>query len=302
MTPLERRYRLLLLSYPKRYRQERSEEITGTLLELARPGQRYPTPREVATLILAGLRTRARGADGPTSATLWPGALRLATLFLLADAAALTLAELLAHAIDAMLINGEPPAWRDGVGLLTLVLIGGALVACAASRRALTLPLIVLAALASYGFPQRMVDGGISWVLPLAALASLPLLRWRAPATRHPSRWLLTVPVALIVLPTQLPVLFTADSWVYTILFSNQFEILVALLIVCLLWSVVDARVPFAAGTVMLAFAVPALLALVTGGSGLYRSSLVRDAWVWGITAVVPLVVGSACAKRQARL
>lgn len=80
MTPLERRYGRLLLAYPAPYRAARGDEILGTLMEAARPGQTRPTLRERRALLLGGLRVRF-GADRrlPT-ATNW----RLAAMFGLA--------------------------------------------------------------------------------------------------------------------------------------------------------------------------------------------------------------------------
>jgi len=57
---LERRYRLLLLAYPADYRRERGDEIVGTLLDAAQPGQVWPRPPEVADLLGSGLRRRLR--------------------------------------------------------------------------------------------------------------------------------------------------------------------------------------------------------------------------------------------------
>jgi hypothetical protein len=53
---LARGFRLLLLAYPRDYRRDRGEEIVDTLLEMAPPGQRRPTPRQAANLVRNGLR------------------------------------------------------------------------------------------------------------------------------------------------------------------------------------------------------------------------------------------------------
>jgi Sigma-70, region 4 len=58
--PLERRYRLLLLAYPADYRRDRGDEIVGTLLDTAEPGQTWPRTAEVADLVGSGLRRRLR--------------------------------------------------------------------------------------------------------------------------------------------------------------------------------------------------------------------------------------------------
>jgi hypothetical protein len=59
MTPLERRYRLLLHAYPRSYREHRGEEMLDTLLAGAAPGQTRPSWRDAADLIGGGARERA---------------------------------------------------------------------------------------------------------------------------------------------------------------------------------------------------------------------------------------------------
>lgn len=60
MTPIERRYRLLMRAFPRWYRRERGAELLTTLLDDAGPGQRRPTPAEALDLIRGGLRARFR--------------------------------------------------------------------------------------------------------------------------------------------------------------------------------------------------------------------------------------------------
>jgi DNA-directed RNA polymerase specialized sigma24 family protein len=83
--PLARRYRTLLLAYPDSYRHQRGEELLGTLMDAARPGQRRPTAAEAADLVLGGLRQRLGGA---LAADLESG-LQVAAPFALALAAGL---------------------------------------------------------------------------------------------------------------------------------------------------------------------------------------------------------------------
>ncbi|MFF5079009.1 hypothetical protein ACFY36_18295 [Actinoplanes sp. NPDC000266] len=86
MSTLERRYQLLVrLFYPAGYRHEREAEIVGTYLELAPPGKRRPSPRDVADLATAGARQHLRATD---VTELRPG-LRLAGLLAMATATAL---------------------------------------------------------------------------------------------------------------------------------------------------------------------------------------------------------------------
>ncbi len=58
---LERRYARLLRCYPATDRERLSGQLLATLSELARPGQRWPDPRQATALILAGIRARSGG-------------------------------------------------------------------------------------------------------------------------------------------------------------------------------------------------------------------------------------------------
>jgi hypothetical protein len=59
MSPLERRCRSLLRTYPRWYRRQRGDEMLATLLEASQPGQRWPSARDARALIMGGLRVRA---------------------------------------------------------------------------------------------------------------------------------------------------------------------------------------------------------------------------------------------------
>lgn len=55
---LARRYRRLLLAYPRAYRRFRGDELLGALLDAAPPGRTRPTVRETSDLVRHGLRAR----------------------------------------------------------------------------------------------------------------------------------------------------------------------------------------------------------------------------------------------------
>ncbi|NES25988.1 hypothetical protein GCE86_26160 [Micromonospora terminaliae] len=67
---LARRYRRLLLAYPRAYRRERGEEILGLLLDGAPAGRTRPTLREAADLVRAGLRCRL-GRPASSTVGVW---------------------------------------------------------------------------------------------------------------------------------------------------------------------------------------------------------------------------------------
>jgi hypothetical protein len=134
---------------------------------------------------------------------------------------------------------------------LTLLLAAGALVLLAAGRPVPALALAVggvAAQLWAYSWSvPGMVPWGLTsahmWPLPLAA-ALLVLLAWRRPAAApRPWRWLLALPVGVLVLPTSFDASFPSD------------QLFVLVLLGALVWSVVDARVPVALSAVLLAYA-----------------------------------------------
>lgn len=70
--PLARRYRRLLLCYPRDYRRERGAELVATLLEAAPPGRVRPSLREAANLIGHGVRARL-GRPASRTVVAWAG-------------------------------------------------------------------------------------------------------------------------------------------------------------------------------------------------------------------------------------
>lgn len=89
-SPLERRYRRLLLTYPREYRAERADEIVATYLDTVPPGRRWPSPYDATDILGAGLRERLRehGALGliaalPLTATIALNTLVAVAAFLL---------------------------------------------------------------------------------------------------------------------------------------------------------------------------------------------------------------------------
>ena len=79
---LRRRYERLLFTYPPAYRMAHGEEMLSTLLEAARPDQRFPALRESASLLLGGLRTRAQQAARQSPRRLWADGLQLGVLLI----------------------------------------------------------------------------------------------------------------------------------------------------------------------------------------------------------------------------
>ncbi|WP_371782975.1 hypothetical protein [Streptosporangium subroseum] len=105
---LERRYRRLLLGYPRGYRSGYGGELIATLLDTAEPGRTLPSARESFALIVGGLRTRVAYA---TERPAWVDGVHLGVL-------ALSVAQLAMLAPYATTV----PLWV-GLSALAVVLI-----------------------------------------------------------------------------------------------------------------------------------------------------------------------------------
>jgi hypothetical protein len=60
VSPLERRYRRLLIAYPRAHRIAYGEEMLGVLMDSAGPAQRHPSATDMLHLLRHGLLSRAR--------------------------------------------------------------------------------------------------------------------------------------------------------------------------------------------------------------------------------------------------
>ncbi|MFG6195958.1 hypothetical protein [Nonomuraea sp. JJY05] len=123
MTSLERRYRRLLLAYPRQYRVAHGDELVDVLLESADPGRNVPVPREAWGLLVGGVRSRiVHLATG----SAWEDGLHLG----ITAVAAANLAALLPYA-------GAVPLWTLVSALALLAVLRG--------RPAVAFPLTLVA-------------------------------------------------------------------------------------------------------------------------------------------------------------
>ena len=194
---LRRRYQRLLFTYPSAYRKVHGEEMLGTLLEAARPDQRFPAPRETASLLLGGLRTRAQQAARQSPRRLWTDGLQLGVLLIVLVN--------LGHALQA---PSPFPLWIALVAITALAVLRGwtrtALIAATVAALAAARPLLPQVAL-----PWWLPGYGDWWVVarygvPAAVLAVLAWPRIDSPRPR--SWWWLLVPAAA-ALPLE------GDTW-----------------------------------------------------------------------------------------
>jgi hypothetical protein len=169
---LERTYRLLLSAYPPEYVDSHEEEIIGTLLEGAKPGQLRPTFAEASSLLISGLRLRVRmSIDGWRPVRNWSDSVRLAALLLLASVL-----------IDR-LASGS-----DVVPLIGSAFVASSIVAVVIGRQRLG-ALLSLLALVSAIATQR-------WVL-VSAIGTLRWEPWLPSTWLYDSSSLFTVAFAL---------------------------------------------------------------------------------------------------------
>ncbi|MFC9970307.1 hypothetical protein ACFVH6_05325 [Spirillospora sp. NPDC127200] len=147
MNALERRYRRLLLAYPRDYRHANGEQLVATLLE-AGPDRRVPPAREAFALVNAGLGERAHAAVAGRR-PWWVDGLHLALPpLILAGAAS----------------YGWPLSHHPWAGALFIV----PMLAVVLGRVRLALPFaLTTALLASVPYPT-LGDPTWSWTQPLA--------------------------------------------------------------------------------------------------------------------------------------
>jgi hypothetical protein len=187
---LRRRYQRLLFTYPTDYRAAHGEEILSTLLEAARPTQRWPSWRESTSLLLGGLRLRARQAAKESPTRLWTDGLHLGVL--------LVVLVNLGHALQMQF-----PLWIALVAVGALAVLRGwgrtALAATAIAALAVARPLLPHIGLPWWlpGYGDWSAVGRYVW--PAVVLA---VLAWPGVGRLRPrSWWWLLLPAAQAALP-----------------------------------------------------------------------------------------------------
>jgi hypothetical protein len=248
MNTLERRCHLLLRAYPAGYRQDRGEEIIGTLLEATPTGRSWPLARDVRGLVMGGLRARAALNRRLTTAAN----LRIAVLVGVAAYLAFS-----AVALVALVSRAFPVRWPL---LVVAALIGltVALVWIASPRAARLAAAVTAAAAVCLVAPWRL--GSFGW--PVTGLVCLGAVALLARAAERPSRrWLW--PVALIA---SLLLLAIATPRAGTVAFG---AVLAATGVVSLLLLVIDARPAIATAVFVLAFWLPSGINNLARGVGI---------------------------------
>jgi hypothetical protein len=174
---LRRRYQRLLFTYPTDYRAAQDDEILSTLLEAARPTQRWPSWRESTSLLLGGLRLRARQAAKESPTRLWTDGLHLGVL--------LVVLVNLGHALQMQF-----PLWIALVAIGALAVLRGwgrtALAATAIAALAVARPLLPHIGLPWWlpGYGDWSAVGRYGW--PVVVLA---VLAWPGVGRLRPRSW-----------------------------------------------------------------------------------------------------------------
>lgn len=198
MSALEQRYRRLLASYPRRHREEYAEEMLGVLLAGARPGQRFPDPRDAFDVLRAGFAARLRGGGPAGSWGSWPDAAAVLGLIGAIVLAVVPLRRVLSFlAADipgGPTLGSVPDVLARGAAWLLVVavsLAGLRRAAVGLAGLAAALDVAALAWSAAHAPDGEWVWLGLGWLLVLAPLtvALLALgLRGSSPGAAPASR------------------------------------------------------------------------------------------------------------------
>jgi hypothetical protein len=272
VSPLERRYRRLLRFYPKQYRSGRADEMLGTLLDTAAPGQRRPSAREAAALIVGGIRARAAGnAAMPALASL-----RLAAMLAVATFTQLTFAS---NPFLTRFTTGNERAVYAGL-FVAVALIWFV-------RREIAVPVLLTALAALCTLRAHSPE----LVRAMVILAILTVLR----AERPPKGWLawFCLPIAfwLVYLPPFLDANLRIGGHLVNVLLGLL--VLILFIAVPMIWAVTDARPAFAL-SLLIAYYISASV-LQVGADGAWPV-----AWLSAsVVAALPLVVRIARRRRR---
>lgn len=296
---LQRRYAVLLRFYPADYRRDRSDEMLATLVEGAGPGQRRPTWRETVALILGGLRARAGTDLRRTPRQLSLSAATMTVLALLVYAAAQTVGHVLRPALGMAEIDlggADSLVVHLGPDLLVLGLYLAAIGAVAAGRH-LRGALLALAAFlpATLLFSTTPMDMQLSygefWPVPVAVPLALALARLRHTDAARSIPWLLAVPAAVVLLPTDVSYAWGLQPWAGLMVVGAGLG-----------WIVVDIRVSAAVAGLAATNLLNAVGWNVTAGSAAPVAAIVLDLALAALPGALLLFAVDLKTRREIRL
>jgi hypothetical protein len=274
MSPLERRYRRLLRAYPAQYRSERADEMLGTLLDTAAPGQRRPSARESAGLIAGGVRARAaRNAGLPALASL-----RLAAMLACATFLGILLATTAGHLSSGV----RPPEQAKHEWIAIGGLFAATILIWFARRE------LAVVALLAASVPGLFWHSLTPWLAgAVVVLAGLTALRTERP----PWAWLLwfCLPPAFF-LRDMVPGLTGMQVSLPAV--GLAFAIIALFVLGPLVWAVTDARPAFALAILLAFYAVISVRGGFVDGWSVICLAL-------SVLAALPLLLRIARRRRQ---
>jgi hypothetical protein len=168
---LEVRYRRLMMAYPLRHRREYGEEMVGVLLAGAEPGQRRPSVRDRADILVNALAVRLRGWVGDLGDLAWrraASAVRLVgALFLLVVGLRRLLPGLTVYSGVEVLEVARPTVWAV---VFTLALVGLRRVVAGVAVTGAVVEIVHVAQWYDYS-PSQVLRS--SWLVTLALLVAV---------------------------------------------------------------------------------------------------------------------------------
>jgi hypothetical protein len=277
---LVRRYRALLVAYPPAYRARRGGELLATLLDGARPGQRWPRRREAASIAVQGMRARLDAATVRTPGAVWSEGLHRGALLVLGYAYSQFAVDLLSNRLSTL------------GGLAILVLALSATVAALRDHRIAALGLTVAWLVVST--PQR----GWSWPVTVAVIVLAgSSVRWRSPRQPRSPGWvlapalMLTAELAWHLVPTDVAhanlVRWLADG------------VVVAFIVFASVGLVLDPRIPIGVACLGVGIALENVVTIarfVDAGQPVFRP---RPEAMVTLVLVTGLFLGSHLRSRQ---
>ncbi|WP_067180322.1 hypothetical protein [Microtetraspora niveoalba] len=279
MTALERRYRMLLIAYPRTYRAAHGDELIDVLLASARPTQSVPAVREALGLVLGGVRSRiahlATGSAWVDGVHLGVTAVSAANLAaLLPYAGVLPWWTLLSALAMFAVLRGRP---RTAFALTALT--GAKAVAVAGGWALFDLTLIPVAPTFMTGDFLFQRGGPFTVALGYAiVLLGLLALVWRGgPARVRSWWWWPVVPAIAWAGPAWMP-----DGAPYALSLSRMaVEVAVLGLAVMAAWLARDPRWALASGIYLL---------VALGELGSHADALTRQyVAYWGVLVLLTL-------------
>jgi len=168
---LEGRYRRLMTAYPLRHRREYEEEMVGVLLAAAEPGQRRPSARDRADLLINALAVRLREWAGDLGDDAWRRAAYavqlVGALFLLVVGFRRLLPGMTFYPGVELLEFARPTVWA---AVLVLALVGLRRVATGVAVAGAVVEIVHVAQWYDYS-PSQVLRS--SWLVTLALVVAV---------------------------------------------------------------------------------------------------------------------------------